>query len=138
MSLLPLLFFLQIFNFLLMMMQFNNVELCNRLQFCSSDCISTCNELHETCMLSQFSILTISKLKAINNNKSLYRLILILSGDISLNPGPVYNHHQPNLKDWDIFKMKELHLLHLNVNNHLPKINELNTQLSLATQLSQG
>ena len=76
---------------------YNNVKLCNHLQFYSSDNISTCNELHKTCLLSQFSILTISKLKAINNNKSFYRLILILSDDISLNPGPVYNHHPPNL-----------------------------------------
>ena len=52
-----------------------------------------CNRLQS----SQFSILTISKLRAINNNRSFYRLILILSGDISLNPGLVYSHHPPNL-----------------------------------------
>ena len=100
---------------------YNNVKLCNRLQFYIPYYISTCNELHETCLLSQFSILTISKLKAINNNKFFYRLILILSGDISLNGEPAYNHHPPNL----IFKMKGLYLLHLNVNSLLPKINEL-------------
>ena len=52
-------------------------------------------------------------------------MILILSGDISLNPGPVYNHHPPNLKEWDKFKIKGLHLLHLNVSSLLPKIDEL-------------
>ena len=104
---------------------YNNVKLCNHLQFYSSDYISTCNELHETCLLSQFSILTISKLKVINNNRSFYCLILTLSGDISLNPGPVYNHHLPSLKEWHIFKMKGLHLLHLNANSLLPEINEL-------------
>ena len=56
---------------------YNNAKLCNRLQFNSSDYISTCNELHEAYLSSQFPILTISKLKAINNNKSFYRLILI-------------------------------------------------------------
>ena len=75
--------------------------------------------------LSQFSILKISELKAINNNISFYRLILILSGDIGLNPGPVYNHHPLNLKEWDIFKIKGFHLLYLNVNSLLPKIDEL-------------
>ena len=103
---------------------YNNVKLWNCLQLYSSDYISTCSELHETCLLSRFSILTISELKRINN-KSFYRLILILSGDISLNPGSVYNYHQPNLKEWDIFKIKGLHLLHLNVNSFLPKIDEL-------------
>ena len=52
-------------------------------------------------------------------------MILILSGDISLNPGPVYNHHPPNLKECDKFKIKGLHLLHLNVNSLLPIIDEL-------------
>ena len=84
----------------------------------------TCNELHEACLLSQFTILTISKLKAINNNKSFYCFIIILSGDISLNPGSVYNHHPPNLKEWDKFKIKGLNLVHLNVNSLQPKIDE--------------
>ena len=44
---------------------------------------------------------------------------------MSLNPGPAYNHHPPNLKEWDKFKIKGLHLLHLNVNIPLPKIDEL-------------
>ena len=48
----------------------NSVKLCNCLQLYSPDYISTCNELYETCLLSQFSILTISKLKALNNNNN--------------------------------------------------------------------
>ena len=111
---------------------YNNVKLCNRLQFYSPDYIRTCKELNKACLLSQFSILTISKLKAINNNKSFCRLILILSGDISLNPGPVYNHHPPNLKEWDKFKIKGLHLLHLNINSLLPKIDKLRYMVNLS------
>ena len=99
---------------------YNNVKLCNRLQFYSPDHIRTCNELHETCLLSQFSIFTISKLKALNDNKSFYHLILILSVDISLNPGLV--HHPPNLKEWDKFKIKGLHLLHLNPHLFITRI----------------
>ena len=94
-------------------------------QFCSPDYIRTCKELHKACLLSQFSIMTISTLKAINNNKSLYYFVLILPGDISLNPRPIYNHHPSNLMEWDIFKIKRLHLLHLNVNSLLPKTDEL-------------
>ena len=104
---------------------YNNVKICNRLQFYSPGYIRTCNKLNEACFLSQFSNLTISKLKAINNNKYFYRLILLLSGGISLNPGLVYNHHPPNLKEWDKFKIKGLHLLHLNVSSLLPKTDEL-------------
>ena len=111
---------------------YNNVKLCNRLQFYSPDYIRTSNELHKGCLLFQFSILTISKLKAINNYKSFYRLILILSGDISLNPEPVYNHHPPNLKEWDKFKIKGLYLLHLNSNSLLSKTDEVRDIVKLS------
>ena len=87
--------------------------------------ISTCYELPETCFSSQFSIATISEFKTVNINKSFYRLILILLGDISLNPGPVCNQHPQNLKEGDIFKIKRLHLLHLNINSLLSKTDEL-------------
>ena len=107
------------------------VKLCNHLQFYSPNYIRTSNELREACLLSQFFILKISKLKAINDNKYFYRLILILSGDISLNPGPIYNDHLPNLKECDKFKIKGLHLLHLNVNSLLPKIDELRYVMKL-------
>ena len=76
---------------------YNNVKLCNHLQFYSPDYISTCNKLCETCLWSRFSIFTTSKPKAINNNKSFYCLILILFDDISLNLGPVYKHHLQKL-----------------------------------------
>ena len=79
--------------------------------------------MHEIRLFSQFSILRISKLKAINNNKIFYCLILILLGDMSLNPRPICNHYPPNLKEWFIFKIKGFHLLHLN--SLLPNIDEL-------------
>ena len=78
--------------------------------------------MHEACLLSQLSVL--KKLTAINNNKYLYCLILTLSGDIILNTWLVYDHHPPKLKEWDIFKIKGLHLLHVNVNCLPPQIDQ--------------
>ena len=72
----------------------------------------------------QFTVLTISKLKQIND-KSFYRILIILSVDISWNPGPVCKHQILNTTEWDFFKTKSLHLMHLNINSLLPKINEL-------------
>ena len=72
------------------------------------------------CLNSLFS----QFLNLITNNKSVNSLILILSGDISLNSGPVYNHHPQNSKEWDTFKILRL-LLHLNVNSLQLKIEEL-------------
>ena len=117
---------------------YNNVKICNRLQFYSPGYIRTCNKLNEACFLSQFSNLTISKLKAINNNKYFYRLILLLSGGISLNPGLVYNHHSPNLKEWDKFKIKGLYLLHINVNSLLLKIDERRYIVKLSNAVAIG
>ena len=55
------------------------------------------------------------------NNNSYFNIILLLSGDISLNPGPT------TLKNysWDIFKKRGLHIIHLNINSLLPKIDEI-------------
>ena len=51
--------------------------------------------------------------------------MLLLSGDKSLNPRPV---HQDTLKcwnEWNVFKNRGLHFIHLNINSLLPKIEEL-------------
>ena len=65
-------------------------------------------------------------------------MILILSGDITLNPGPVYNHHPPNLNKWGKFKINGLHLLHLSVNSLLPKIDELRYIAKLSNAAVKG
>ena len=67
---------------------------------------------------------TISKFKGINN-KSFHRILLILSGMISLNPGHVYNGESSCSNQLIVFKAKGVHLIHLNVNNLLPNINKI-------------
>ena len=59
------------------------------------------------------------------NNKSFLRILLILSGDISLNPGPVYNNQSLHSNEWNVFRSKGIHLIHLNVNSLLPKTDEI-------------
>ena len=56
------------------------------------------------------------------NSNSYYPL---LSGDISLNPGPFHNLQPLHLDEWNIFKHRGLHFSHLNINSLLPKIDEL-------------
>ena len=56
------------------------------------------------------------------NNKSFLYILLTLSGDISLNPGPVYNNKSLHS---NVFRSKEIHLIHLNVNSLLPKVDEI-------------
>ena len=51
--------------------------------------------------------------------------MVLLSGDISLNKGPICKHQLLNTTEWDIFKTNSLHLVHLNINSLLPKIDKL-------------
>ena len=56
---------------------------------------------------------------------SFFHLLILLSGDIILNPGPNHQHKLQCLNKWNIFKSRGLHFIHLNINNLLPKIEEL-------------
>ena len=59
------------------------------------------------------------------NNSSFIHILLILSGDITLNPGPVYNNQSLDVNEWNVFRSKGIHLIHLNVNSLLPNIDEI-------------
>ena len=59
------------------------------------------------------------------NNKTYFRLLLLLSRDISLNPGPINGSQQHNYDQWAVFKKRGLHFVHININSLLPKIHEL-------------
>ena len=58
------------------------------------------------------------------SNHLYLKTALLLSGDINLNPGPVTRHQLKDPK-FEAFNNKGLHLIHLNVNSVLPKIDEL-------------
>ena len=104
--------------------KFSKLKACNRIQFFTLDSIYICDELvsFHSSLLSNFY--TISKFKRINN-KSFYPILLILSGDISLNPGFVYNSRPSCSNEWHAFKVKGIHQIHLNVNSFIPKIDEI-------------
>ena len=67
---------------------------------------------------------SISQLKYRNLN-SYFHLLILLSGNISLNPGSTHQHKIQCLNKWDIFKSRGLHFIHLNINSLLLKIEEL-------------
>ena len=56
---------------------------------------------------------------------SFSQLLLFLSGDISLNPGPVHQGTLQCSNEWNVFKNRGLHFVHLKINSLLPKIEEL-------------
>ena len=68
--------------------------------------------------------LAITNLKFRNYN-SFYQFLLLLSGNVSLNPGPVQISPPVNINIREPFNKKGLHFLHININSLLPKIDEL-------------
>ena len=61
-----------------------------------------------------------------NRNKdSFFNLLLLLSGDISLNPGPSHMNQTSGNNEWDVFTAQGLHFTHININSFLPKLEEL-------------
>ena len=92
----------------------------------------------------------------LHKHKSYFRYILLLSGDINLNPRPnadtlpfsnesfsndesqIFSGSDDgilNFEKWAAFKKKGLHFAHININSLLPKIHELRylTKLSNAS-----
>ena len=100
------------------------VEPCNQIQFFTPEYIRVFDALDNFCFNYQFKIFTISNMNRLNN-KSFYRILLLLSGDISLNPGSKSNLQLLDSSEWNVFKSKGLHLIHLNIDSLLPKIDEL-------------
>ena len=100
------------------------LKTCSQIQFFTLDFIYICDELVSFHSSLSCKFYTISKFKRINN-KSLHHILLILSVDISLNPGPAYHGQSSCANEWNVFKAKGIHLIHLNVNNLLPKIDEI-------------
>ena len=64
------------------------------------------------------------------------KLILLLSGNISLNRGPIQNIHLKEI--WKTFRNRGLHFIHLNINSLLPKTDELREIVKISTPMVVG
>ena len=105
------------------------VKACNQILsffffFLSPEYIRACEALDNIGFNYQFKIFTFSNIRRLNN-KPLYRTLRLLSGDISLNPGLRNNLQSLDSNEWNICKLKGLHLIHLNINGLLPKLDKL-------------
>ena len=61
-------------------------------------------------------------------------MLILLSGDISLNLGPINGSQQNDNDQCAVFKKTGLHFVYININSPLPKIDKLryNAKLSEA------
>ena len=86
--------------------------------------MNTCDNVETSCLHSDLVFFSISKLQDRNSNSN-FNLLLLLSGDISLNPGPPHNNQLQPQSEWNVFNSRGIHFVHLNVNSFLSKIDEL-------------
>ena len=89
------------------------------------------------CFIRELNLFCFSKFRY-TNNKAYLRLLLLLSGDISLNLGPINGSQQYNKDQWAVFKKTGPHFMHINITSLLPKIDELQyiVKLSVAAVIA--
>ena len=102
----------------------NRLKSCFTCQFFTHDTIDITIEVNTSYFQSELSFFAITKFRFKNDN-SFYPLLLLLLGDISLNPGPFSNPQLFKQEEWQAFSNRGLHLIHLNFNSLLPNIDEL-------------
>ena len=103
---------------------FNDVRTCTRSGFFVSEFMNSCDDFQFLVTQMNSAFYSVSKLEYRNLN-SYFHLLILLSGDISLNPGSNHQHKLQCLNEWNIFKSRGLHFIHLNINSLSPKIEKL-------------
>ena len=103
---------------------YDGIKIDSQLHFFTYESIITCDNVETSCLYSDLVFFRISNLQYKNSN-SYFNLLLLLSGDISLNPGPPHNNQLQPQHEWSVFKSRGIRFIHLNINSLLPKIDEL-------------
>ena len=85
---------------------------------------NTCDTVEALCLHSDLAFFSIYKLQYWNYN-SYFNLLLLLSSDISLNPGPPHNNQLQPHSEWSVFNSRGFRFINLNVNSLLHKIDKL-------------
>ena len=94
-----------------------------RSEFFASEFMNICDDFQCSVTRMNSNFYSISKLKYRNLNY-FFRLLILLSSDISLNLGPNHQDKRQCLNKWNVFKSRGLHFNHLSINSLLQKIEE--------------
>ena len=101
----------------------SKLRLCTTKEFFLIESIKICDDLKNENQYLCLQLNCLNQIKCHKNHFLYLKLTLLLSGDISLNPGPTQNDHLK--ENWKIFRNRGLPFIHLNINSLLPKIDEL-------------
>ena len=98
-------------------------RLCTTNEFFLIESIKICDDLNNENQYLYLQLNCLNQIKCHRNHFLYLNLILLLSGNINLNPGPIQNDYLK--ENWKTFRNRGLHFIHLNINSLLPKIDEL-------------
>ena len=99
---------------------------CHKSNFFSIELIKITNSINSAEIHLDVCYFTLSKLNfKKDNHMKFYQLLILLSGDISLNPGRCQYLPDQNMDLFEPFRKRGLHFLHINVNSLPSKIEEL-------------
>ena len=96
----------------------------SRYEYFTFDCIDTCEDIQTLITQPTINHYSVSKLEYKNLNL-FSQLLLLLSGNISLNPDAVRQDTTQCSSEWNIFRSRGLHFIYLNITSLLSKIEEL-------------
>ena len=131
---------------------FNTLKNENKEEFLTYSTFCTLEQIEKNILRKRLSQDALSKVH-LNKYGSYFKFILLLPGDINLNPGPTapkrndmlweflpfhncsFSTEQLNYQldslsvvssdAWNIFQKRGMHFIHLNINSILPKIDEI-------------
>ena len=99
---------------------------CHKSNFFSIELIKITNSINSAEIHLDFCYFALSKLNfKKKKHMKFYQLLILLSGDISLNPDPCQYIPEQNKDLFKPFRKRGLHFLHINVNSLPSKIEEL-------------
>ena len=104
---------------------------CHSSEFFSIELITITNSINKAERHLDFCYFALSKLNFKQNKRlKFYQLLILLSGDISLNPGPCQYLSDRNKDLFEPFLKRGFNFLHIYVNSLLLKIDELRDIIS--------
>ena len=103
---------------------FSLLQKCPKNDFFNLETLTSCCHIQHITLHKNFVFLAVTNLKY-KNYTNFYKFLLLLSGDVSLNPGPVQRSPDINSTIWQPLNKKGLHFLHINLNSLLSKKDEI-------------
>ena len=103
---------------------FTSLQKCSTNEFFNVGTITSHHYVQHITLHQNLVYLAITNLKYKDCN-NFYQFVLLLSGDVSLNPGPLQISPTVNFNIWEPLNKKGLHFLRINISSLLPKIDEL-------------